>query len=106
MPYGKDKIKLTVAVDELTNSKIEKFAEMLELSKNELINAMIKNEIYNYSAIWNIISDPKKYEELMFIYKKKGKDTSELVKLKKKIQRSPRLLEEANRFFKQMDIKK
>lgn len=106
MPYGPDKVRLTVAVDQDLNDKLEKFSKAMHLSKTALVINLIEQNIDNYARVWNLVSDPEQLDKLIVAMNRQHKDTSALKNIRKQIKANPKLKEDTNALFKDIATKK
>ena len=49
MPYGPDKVRLTIAVDHELNDKLEKLSKAMHVSKTVLVINLVEGNIDNYA---------------------------------------------------------
>ena len=106
MPYGPDKVRLTIAVDHDLNDKLEKFSKAMHLSKTALVINLVEQNIDNYARVWNLVSNPEQLDKLIVALNKQHKDTSELKKIRKQLRSNPNLANEADELFKDLTSKK
>lgn len=106
MPYGPDKVRLTIAVDKNLNEKLEKFSKAMHLSKTALVINLVEQNIDNYARVWNLIRNPDHLDELILALNRQHKDTSELKKIRKQLKANPNLADDADELFKDLTSKK
>ena len=102
MAYSEDKIRLTVAVDEDLNEKLEVFSEAMCISKTNLIINLLNDYLYDYSVVWNSINTVDKINVYINGMRKCNKDVSELLKIKKVLLTNPRLVNRANTLMRKL----
>ena len=102
MVYSEDKIRLTVAVDEELNRRIELIAAGFGKSKTKLIIDLIESNIYNYIKVWETVQNKTRLSEMIADYKKVNKDVSDLLKIQKVLLTEPRTVERVSRLMKEL----
>ena len=107
MPYGPDKVRLTIAVDHDLNDKLDKLSKAMHLSKTALVISLVENNIDNYANMWKLIKNPDGLDKLIVALSKQNyKDTSELKKIRKQLKENPDLVDETSDLFKDITKKK
>lgn len=106
MPYGPDKVRLTIAVDHDLNDKLDKLSKAMHLSKTALVISLVENNIDNYANMWKLIKNPDGLDKLIVALSKQNKDTKELRKIRKQIKENPKLVDETSELFEDLTKKK
>lgn len=83
MPYGPDKVRLTIAVDHELNDKLEKLSKAMHVSKTVLVINLVEGNIDNYARVWNVVKNTDQLDKLIVALSKQNKDTSKLKKIKR-----------------------
>ena len=106
MPYGPDKVRLTIAVDHELNDKLEKLSKAMHVSKTVLVINLVEGNIDNYARVWNVVKNPDQLDKLIVALSKQNKDTRELRKIRKQIKENPELVDETSELFEELTKKK
>lgn len=104
MAYTKDKVRLTVAVSQELNEKIEKLANAMHLSKTALVISMIEQNIDIMAAGWNMINKPEFRTTLLNAAKENNLDTSQIEAFNDLADSNPEAVEGVTSLFN--DLKK
>lgn len=105
MAYTKDKVRLTVAVSQELNDKIEKLANAMHLSKTALVITMIEQNIDLMAAGWNMINNPEFRSTLLNAAKENNMDTSQIEAFNNLADDNPDAVEGVTNLFNEIKTK-